>query len=131
LLPYNIEFTYQRGNPFYPALKALEILNGYLSHIASIKDLEGLSIRIERAANHVEELVSFTRKYINVLDSKSIVWREARTVQILDSICNSADTFVEEYAGHSKYSKEAYKSGGQYAEVVHNITADIREKIGN
>jgi hypothetical protein len=124
-----IEFLYNRSNPFYPALRAIQILNGYTGHIESIGKASTLSIRIERAAHHVEELAGFVRKYTNLLVMSKISWQTHRTKQILSQLCEEIDLFSRKYVVHTRYSTQSYKGGGLYRDIVQNLTIKIRENL--
>lgn len=129
-VPVNlIDFIYNRSNPFYPALRAIDALNGYTAHIEGIGNADVLTIRIERAAHHVEELASFTRKYINLLNSKNINWRTDRTKQIVTQLCDAVDSFTAKYIVHTRYATQSYKDGGLYTKIVSNLTRQIRRKL--
>lgn len=124
-----IDFIYNRANPFYPALRAMEILNGYTAHVEEIGRAHALSVRVERAAHHVEELASFTRKYINLLISSKTHWQTQRTVQILSQLCEAIDKFSSSYVVHTRYANQQYKGGGYYRDIVRNLTSQIRAKF--
>lgn len=124
-----MDFVYNRSNPFYPALRAMEILNGYTAHVEGIGRAGALSVRVERAAHHVEELASFTRKYINLLIAAKVNWLTPRTKLILISLCNSIDAFTQSYVIHTRYATEDYKGGGRYSEIVQELTSQIRAKL--
>jgi hypothetical protein len=123
-----IDFIYNKANPFYPALKAIQTINGYTSHIEEIDKTNLLEKHIERASHHVEELMGFTRKYITILEVKGVTWRTPRTKQILIQLCDAADLFIEEYIPYTKYQTETYKGGGSYKNIVSLIVKDIRLK---
>ncbi|PND30170.1 hypothetical protein C1I89_31145 [Achromobacter pulmonis] len=124
-----IDFIYNRSNPFYPALRAMEILNGYTAHVEDIGRAAALSVQVERAAHHVEEMASFVRKYINLLISTKANWKVRRTQQILTQLCEEIDAFSTSYIVHTRYSQQEYKGGGFYADIVKNLTGDIRRKL--
>ncbi len=124
-----IDFIFNRSNPFYPALRAMEMLNGYTGHVEEIGRAGALTIRVERAAHHVEEMASFVRKYINLLISSKAAWNKPRTKQILMQLCAEIDSFSSSYVVHTRYSKQEYKGGGQYADIVKRLTNDIRKKL--
>lgn len=124
-----IDFIYNRANPFYPALRAMDVLNGYTAHVEDIGHANALSIRVERAAHHVEELASFTRKYVNLLISSKALWQTPRTKQILSQLCDSIDEFCGSYVIHTRYAKEEYKGGGFYRDIVQSLTKQIRAKL--
>lgn len=122
-------FIYNRGNPFYPALKAIHMLNGYTAHVTEIGRGHTLSTQIERAAHHVEELASFARKYINILQAAKAPWKTRRTKRILKDLCSAIENFNSYYTEYTRYSKEEYKGGGKYQEIVNLITAEIRSQL--
>lgn len=124
-----VDFIYNRANPFYPALRAMEVLNGYTSHVEEIGRADALSARVERAAHHVEELASFTRKYANLLLTAKVPWQTRRTRQILSQLCDAIDAFSNSYVIHTRYAKEQYKGGGDYRKIVQNLTGQIRAKL--
>lgn len=124
-----IDFIYNRSNPFYPALRAMEMLNGYTAHVEGIGRATALSVRVERAAHHVEEMASFVRKYINLLISSKATWNTPRTRQILMQLCAEIDAFSTSYIVHTRYSKQEYKGGGFYADIVKGLTEGIRSKL--
>lgn len=124
-----IDFIYNRSNPFYPALRAMEMLNGYTGHVEEIGRAGALTVRVERAAHHVEEMASFVRKYINLLITSKQAWNTPRTRQILTQLCSEIDTFSGSYIVHTRYSKQEYKGGGLYADIVRSLTQSIRKKL--
>jgi hypothetical protein len=122
-------FLYYRGNPFYPAMRAMEVLNGYTEHVVTIGKQEDLLLKIERAAHHVEELSGFIRKLLNLLEHKKFPWHTHRTHMILERLCNEIDTFRDEFLRHTSYKSLPYKNGGDYAEIVERISSDIRQQL--
>lgn len=131
IIPQTISFIYNRSNPFYSSTKALRITNGYSSHLVNIGKIEELVKHVERAAHHVEELAGFTRKYINLLQNKSIDWKQDRTILILLTLCDQIDYFVDQFIEKTSYAIKPYKDGGMYRDVVKSITNDIRKKCKN
>lgn len=128
IIPEKISFIYNRSNPFYSSTKALRITNGYSSHLVNIGKIDELVKHVERAAHHVEELAGFSRKYINLLQSKNIDWKQDRTFSILLTVCDQVDYFVDQFIEKTSYASRPYKGGGMYRDVVKSITNDIREK---
>lgn len=128
IFPDKMLFIYNQSNPFYPALKALQITNGYSSHLVDIGKIDDLVRHVERAAHHVEELAGFTRKYLNLLKHQNIEWHQDRTIMIILSLCEQIDIFVERFTEKTKYSEEPYKAGGMYRDIVKSLTKDIRSK---
>lgn len=128
IIPQTISFIYNRSNPFYSSTKALRITNGYSSHLVNIGKIEELVKHVERAAHHVEELAGFTRKYLNLLQNKSIDWKQDRTILILLILCDQIDYFVDQFIEKTSYAIKPYKGGGMYREVVKSVTNDIRKK---
>lgn len=128
MLPSNMLFIYNRSNPFYPALKALQITNGYSTHLVDIGKIDDLVRHVERAAHHVEELAGFTRKYLNLLKHQKVKWRQDRTIMIILSLCDQIDIFVDSFTEKTRYSVESYKNGGMYRDIVKSLTMDIRNK---
>lgn len=127
LHPEKFLFIYNRANPFYPALRALQITNGYSDHLLSIGKISDLSSHVERASHHVEELAGFTRKYLTTLTRKDLnYWSQPRTLMILKALCNQIDKFVDDFSVITKYASEEYKGGGVYHDIVKEIAADIR-----
>lgn len=125
----NIEFIYNRSNPFYPALKAIQMLNGYTAHVAEIGRASDLEAHVERASHHVEELASFSRKYLNLLESKKADWDTHRTKLILTQLCDSIESFSENYIRYTKYHDQSYKGAGAYTDIVKGIITSIRVKM--
>ena len=125
----SIDFIYNRGNPFYSALKAMETLNAYTAHVEYIGRAQALSSQVERAAHHVEELASFARKYLNILIAKQSEWQTSRTIQILTELCDAIENFTNSYIVHTRYASQKYKGGGQYQTIVNSITAQIRMNL--
>ncbi|GLQ48391.1 hypothetical protein GCM10007862_34420 [Dyella lipolytica] len=124
-----IEFFYNLANPFYPALRAMQGINGYTAHIEGIGRATALSNRIERAANHVEELTGFTRKYVNILASGNVPWNTPRTKQIVEQLCDEIEEFNTKYVTYTRYMILPYKGGGLYQDIVKNLSLDIRAKL--
>lgn len=128
-LPEDMLFIYNRSNPFYPALKALQVTNGYSAHLVDIGKMDDLIKHVERAAHHVEELAGFTRKYLNLLKhNNEIKWKSDRTIKILLALCDQIDIFVENFTEKTKYANNPYKGGGMYRKIVESITNEIRIK---
>ncbi|RXZ36093.1 two pore domain potassium channel family protein [Oxalobacteraceae bacterium CAVE-383] len=125
----SVDFLYYRGNPFYPAMRAMEVLNGYTAHVVEIGKQKDLLLRIERAAHHVEELSGFIRKLLNLLVDKKVEWHTHRTHMILTRLCDEIDSFREEFLAHTRYTTHPYKNGGDYAEIVKRISYEIRQKL--
>lgn len=119
-------FIYNRGNPFYPALKALQTINGYTAHLDDIDKATLLGKHIERASHHLEELISFIRKLLLLMDNKSMSWRTDRTKKILTEICDAAEYFNEEYIPYTKYFNEEYKNSGLYTDKLTSLISDVR-----
>jgi len=128
IVPGEISFIYNRSNPFYSSMKALQITNGYSSHLVDIGKIDELVKHVERAAHHVEELAGFSRKYLNLLKSKKIDWEQDRTFLILLSLCDQIDYFVDQFIKRTSYASEPYKGGGMYSDIVKSIANDIRDK---
>jgi hypothetical protein len=124
-----IEFFYNLANPFYPALRAMQEINGYTAHIEGIGRAATLSNRIERAANHIEELTGFARKYVNILASGNVPWNTPRTKQIVEQLCDEIEKFNTKYVIHTRYITLPYKGGGLYQDIVENLALDIRNKL--
>lgn len=127
--PNPMIFFYNRGNPFYPALNAMNMLNGYTAHINDIDRAQALSSQIERAAHHVEELASFARKYLNILIAGKMPWQTRRTKRILKELCQAMERFNNNYTTYTRYATEEYKGGGKYKEIVQSIIAEIRSQL--
>lgn len=127
----HIDFIYNRSNPFYPALRAMETLNGYTAHIEETGNAITLAVRIERAAHHVEELASFTRKYVNLLISGHVNWQTPRTKQILIQLCDEIDLFSNKYVIHTRFATQEYKGSGLYKDIVCSLTNQIRSQVAN
>lgn len=125
-----IDFIYNRSNPFYPSLRAIETLNGYTNHIKELDKHKAMADRIQRATHHVEELAGTVRKLINFLDSNKIDWKTERTTQILADLCDGIEEFAKTYTPYTRYQNEKYK-GGQYLEVVQSEIYDIRKKLSD
>jgi hypothetical protein len=89
-----IDFKHNRSNPFYPSLRAVQTLNGYTKHIREIDMHKDMKIRIERAANHVEELAGIIRKLINIMDQNNVAWKTEHTTQILKDLCDEIEIFI-------------------------------------
>ncbi|MBB1453432.1 two pore domain potassium channel family protein [Pseudoalteromonas sp. SG43-1] len=121
-----LDFIYNRSNPFYPALKSIQTLNGYTAHIEEIEKTELLGKHIERASHHVEELVGFSRRYISALENNGTHWQTPRTKKILIHLCDATDTFVDKYIPYTKYGTSSYKNGGLYKDIVQSIVNNIR-----
>ncbi len=128
ILPDNMLFIYNRSNPFYSSLKAIQKTNGYSAHLVEIGKIDDLVKHVERAAHHVEELAGFTRKYLNLLKQKNVQWRQDRTIMIIISLCDQIETFVESYTEKTQYAEKPYKGGGMYRDIVNSIINDIRNK---
>lgn len=126
--PDKIIFLYNRSNPFYSSLKAMQITNGYSAHLVEIGKIGELLKHVERAAHHVEELAGFIKNYLNLLNQQQIVWKTERTVLIIESLCAQIENFVDTYAQQTRYAYEPYKGGGIYKEIVWAITKNIRGK---
>jgi len=109
----------------------LRITNGYSSHLVNIGKIGELVKHVERAAHHVEELAGFTRKYLNLLQNKSIDWKQDRTILILLTLCNQIDYFIDQFIKKISYAIKPYKGGGMYRDVIKSITNDIRKKCKN
>jgi len=123
------DFILNRANPFYSALRAIEVLNGYTAHVEEIGQAKALSSQVERAAHHVEELASFVRKYLNILIAKKAVWETNRTKKTLNELCNAIEEFSNSYTVHTRYAVQEYKGGGDYGSIVRSIISQIRTKI--
>jgi hypothetical protein len=123
------DFVLNRGNPFYPALKAMQTLNGYTDHLEKIGRANTLSDHIERAAHHVEELANFVRKYISILTQEKIGWATERTEEIVTELCDLIDKFSNDYVAYTRYASEKYKNGGLYVDIVQTATARTRAKL--
>jgi hypothetical protein len=124
-----IDFIYNRSNPFYPALRAMQTLNGYTAHVEKIGKAKALNIRVERAAHHVEELASFVRKYATLLNLSKATWQTPRTKQILTQLCEAIDSFANSYIVHTRYATQKYKGGGLYKDIVLNLTKTVRSNL--
>lgn len=125
----SVDFIYNRANPFYPALKAMKVLNAYTAHVEQIGRAQALSSQLERAAHHVEEMASFARKYLNILIAKKVPWKTRRTIMILDELCNEIDEFSNNYTVHTRYFSEKYKGNVDYQDIVNSITSKIRSNV--
>lgn len=120
------EFVFNRSNPFYPALQAMSSLNGYTEHIVDIGKTDELSEHVERAAHHVEELASFTKKYIRLLNTKSIEWKKDRTKLIIKRLCESIESFNTRFVIYTKYNTVPYKGSAVYQEVINSLISEIK-----
>jgi hypothetical protein len=123
------DFFYFLGNPFYPVLRAMQALLGYCIHIETIGRSGELSERIERAAHHVEEISSFIRKLINIMNDANIPWKTDRVVMLLTEICELIDSFSIYVTKHTKYGHGGYKGKALYRDLIIRTTSDIRRAL--
>jgi hypothetical protein len=123
-----IDFIYNRSNPFYPALKALQSIKGYTTHIEKIGQIDLVEKHIERSFHHTEELISFTRKYIIELNNKNVSWHTPRTKEILNQLCNAVDEFVEQNIKHTKYNSSPYKGSPSYTVIINSSISEVRQQ---
>lgn len=123
------EFFYFLGNPFYPVCRAMQALLGYCNHIETIGRAGELSERIERAAHHVEEISSFIKKLINIMNNANIPWKTDRVVMLLTEICELINSFSNYVAKHTKYAQKVYKGNVLYKDLIFRTTCDIRSAL--
>jgi len=119
-------FHYNRSNPFYPALKSMQTMNGYAKHVKDIGKISDLVEYIERASHHVEESINFSRRYVNALDNNGIEWRTPRTVEMLVKLCDAANVFSNEFIQFTKYETQMYKNGDLYQNTLFEATTRLR-----
>jgi len=122
------DFICNKSNPFYQALKSVQDLDGYTSHVVSVGKGEDLSVYIERSLHHVEELVSFSKRYINALDNVSSDWKTKRTVTLILKLCDLVEEFSNKYTPYTKYKSEKYKNTDLYLAVLKKAVDNTRSK---
>lgn len=123
------DFFYFLGNPFYPICRAMQALLGYCIHIEKIGRTGELSERIERAAHHVEEISSFIKKLINIMNNSNIPWKTDRVVMLLTEICELIDSFSDYVEKHTKYGQKGYKGNVLYKSLICRTIGDIRRAL--
>lgn len=123
----DVDFIYNRSNPFYSSLKSLQSLNGYTNHIDKVGKIKLVEKQVERACHHIEELTGFTRNYITELNKRKVIWYTPRTKKILNQLCNAVEEFVDRYVEHTKYSSSPYKGGESYSKVTTSSIDEIKQ----
>ncbi|WP_192551989.1 potassium channel family protein [Pseudomonas sp. IzPS59] len=124
-----IEFTLFREHPFYPALKSMKALAEYSAHIEQIGRSPSLVEEIKLTAHHVEELASFSRKYLHWLVQYKVEWNTRQTKEIVMDLCKEIDNYASLPAISKHLSATPYKGGGSYVQIVSNATLNIRNRF--
>ena len=126
-----IRFLYTKQNPFYPALQAINTVNWYNKHLEEIGKISDLSRLVERAAFHAEEMISAIARYIHIMENAhKSDWKTERTIEIISNLCNTIDSFTNNYIKYTSFANTAYKSGPSlYSEVISNTIKQLRKDV--
>lgn len=123
------EFILNRGNPFYPARRSLDMLIGYASYAATLEQKDLLSERFTRCSYHVEELAGHLGTFIGRLNHQKVAWKTPRAVGLINQITDGIERFERDLLSHSRYDKELYKNGQSLRELMQSQVVQLRKAV--
>jgi len=124
------QFMFNQGNPFYPALRSMKMLNECAEYAHRYQKIAALRTTIEATFYQIEELTSIARKYLLNLTQLKVAWKTPRTLKILNDLLEEVDGFVENYFKDTQLANKKYKSGVKsYHEIYLARVAEIRSLI--
>ncbi|UST75347.1 potassium channel family protein [Pseudomonas siliginis] len=128
------QFMFNQGNPFYPALRSMKLLNECADYAHHHQKTKALLSTVEAAFHQIEELISLVRKYLLTLNQLKVVWNTPRTLSILKDLLEEIELFVNRYLQLTSLAGGVYKNGlRSYREVyiarleeVRSLTSTVR-----
>ncbi|PUA45345.1 hypothetical protein C5U62_07575 [Pseudomonas protegens] len=128
------QFMFNQGNPFYPALRSMKLLNECADYAHHHQKTIALLSTVEAAFHQIEELISLVRKYLLALNQLKVIWNTPRTLSILKDLLEEIELFVDRYLQHTTLASGMYKNGSRsYREVyiarleeVRSLTSTVR-----
>jgi hypothetical protein len=121
------DFGLNRGNPFYPARRFLDMLISYAAYAANAEQKELLKERFTRCSYHVEELAGHMGTYIGRLNHHSVSWKTERSLALVNNISSGIERFEIDLLAYSRYASEPYKGGQDLRNILKNHVAQLRK----